>query len=104
VPICEIMRDRRFEPRHVVTETVELHWTEPTANLQCTGQLCDLSISGARVQIQRPIQVLTPITVTVRERDLRGKVRNCSRHQAEYMLGIEFDPEYQGVVKARSLG
>jgi hypothetical protein len=98
------MRNRRFESRHVVSEAVELHWTEPAANLQCTGQLCDLSISGARIQIERPIRVQTPIRFTLQERELRGTVRYCSRHQAEYMLGIEFDAEYQGVVKAKSLG
>jgi hypothetical protein len=98
------MRDRRFESRHAVSEAVELHWMEAAANAHCTGQLCDLSISGARIQVERPIRVQTPIRFTLQERELRGKVRNCSRHQAEYMLGIEFDPEYQGIVKARSLG
>lgn len=98
------MRDRRFEPRQAVTETVELHWTEPAASLQCAGQVCELSISGARIRVPRPIRVQTRIRLALRGRELQGKVRYCTREEAEYMLGIEFDPEYHGVVKSNSPG
>lgn len=97
------MRDRRFEPRHAVAETTELHWTEPTASLQCAGRVCELSISGARIRVQRPIRVQTRMKLVLRGKELQGKVRFCTRDQADYMLGIEFDPEYHGVVKANSL-
>jgi len=95
------MRDRRDEPRHPSGEHVEVCWSDDAGvDQSCTGVLQDFSRSGARIRFDRPVRTKTKVRLTIGAKVLRGAVRSCVRLQSGYMLGIEFDPEYQGILKA----
>jgi hypothetical protein len=100
-----IMRDRRFEPRHPTNEQVGVSWRDETGVDQaCTGILMDVSRSGARVRLERPVRAKAAVRVVIRDKELSGSVKSCVRARAGFLLGLEFDPEFQGIVTARSLG
>jgi hypothetical protein len=95
------MRDRRFDFRQLLlNDKVKLQWAGPTGTLShCIGTLCDLSISGVRIKVDFPIQAQTPVGVTVRGKELRGKVQYCTRDQTKYLIGLELRPDSRGVIK-----
>src|SRR5215469_8101170 len=97
-------RERRFEPRHPVNQPVEISWTDQNGSVETSEAiLSDLSRSGACFQIAGAIRVGTPLQISVREHKLKGKVLHCVRTQSGFSLGVELDPESQGVIKARQL-
>ena len=85
------MGDRRFEFRIITNDPVEVRWEESGNGKVLEGQFCDRSLSGARIQLERAIRVLTPIRLRTGGEDLKGTVRYCTRVQTRYMLGIEFE-------------
>ena len=94
------MRDRRFNFRQELDNHVKLQWVEPAGTLsQCTGTLCDLSVSGMRVTLERPIVLQTQVGLTIDGKELRGTVRYCTRTRTRYMVGLELGMESQGVLK-----
>ena len=64
-----------------------------------TGTLCDLSVSGMRIQVDHPLQLHTPVGLTLRGKELRGKVQYCTRAQTKFMVGVAFRMESRGVLK-----
>lgn len=89
--------NRRDEPRFAADEIAELRWHDAAgAEQRCSGKMLDLSRSGARLRLDRPIRLGTPAELTVRGRQLPAQVRYCARAGAEYIVGIEFRPESQG--------
>ncbi len=98
----QIMRDRRFEPRQESSVPVEVHWTDAAGPEQmCAGILRDFSRTGARIQIARPVRLQTFVRVIVRNTELKGRVHYCVRSLAGYMLGLQFEPESQGILKGK---
>ena len=95
------MRDRRFDFRQdLMNEKIKLQWTEPTGVLsQCVGTLCDLSVSGVQIKVGHPIQAETAVGLTLRGKELRGKVEYCKQVQTKYLLGLAFGMESRGVIK-----
>jgi len=94
--------DRRFEPRHAANEPVEISWIDSTgAEKKCAGTLRDRSVSGARIRVERPIQVQTPIRIRVRDKELTARVRSCVRSLAGLVIGVEFDAEHQHALDAK---
>jgi hypothetical protein len=94
------MGDRRFEIRNPANEQVELcGLDESGANRTWTGTLHDLSKSGARIRLDRTIKINTKLRVKIREQELGAVIRSCAKTPSAYMLGIEFDSEYQGPTK-----
>jgi hypothetical protein len=99
VTIC-LMRDRRFELRHVTNQPVELRWTGADGSDQgCAGTMRDFSRSGARIELDRPVPVQTAVQVALGEQKLGTRIASCVRAKAAYLVGVEFDPEFQGVIK-----
>lgn len=93
------MRDRRFEPRHVTHQPVELRWTEANgASPVCAGVLRDLSRSGARIESERPLRLQTAVRITLRDREASAQVRSCTRTENGFMLGLELDADCQGLL------
>jgi len=93
------MRDRRFEPRHTANDPVEVSWPGGTGS----GILRDYSRSGARIEMEHPVKVGTEAHIKVRGLELAGQIRSCVRTQtAAHLLGIEFDPEFQGKIRRNS--
>ena len=95
------MRDRRFDLRQeFLDDQVTLEWSDPTgAPSQCTGTLCDLSVSGVRIKVEHPIRLQTSVGLTVRGKELRGKVQYCTHAQTNFMLGVAFGMDSRGVLK-----
>ena len=91
------MRDRRFEPRQPSADHIELSWADGSAS----GKLTDLSRSGARLALDCPIRVGTPVRVMVGGVLVTGRVASCLKPVEGYSLGIEFDPEFQSVLKRK---
>jgi hypothetical protein len=96
------MRDRRFEPRHETNEPVELFWSDSSGADQAgAANLRDLSRSGASVQSKHPIPVRIPLRISIRDQVLKAQVRSCVRTPSGYLVGVLFDPEFQGRIKAK---
>jgi len=96
------MRDRRFELRHDTNESVELHWTDPSGTVvACPAVIRDLSPSGARIALDRPIRLQTNLRITFRHQDLIAKVRTCNRTRKGFILGIELDTASRGLLTTR---
>jgi len=66
-----------------------------------TGKLRDLSRSGARLSLDRPIRVETPVRVALGGVPVTGRVSSCSKQETGYTLGVVFDPEFEGVLKRK---
>jgi len=97
-------RERRFEPRHSANEPVEISWLDQNGAVETArGLLRDLSRSGARIQVDRAIRVGTALQITVREYKLSARVLYCVRTPSDFLLGVELDPDSQGVVRTRQL-
>ena len=97
------MGDRRFEKRHAASEPVEIVWpAEGESNThQAVGTLRDVSRSGARLYLEKPVPLNTSLRATIRGVALTATVRSCTRKAPFFVIGIEFDPQFQGRVKTR---
>ena len=94
------MRDRRDELRDPTNDPITLSWTDPDDSPQsCVGTLQDVSKSGARVLLPRPVRIKTVVRLTIDGAQMQAAVMSCVRGPDGYMLGIEFDAESQGVLK-----
>ena len=88
--------NRRDEPRFAADEIAELRWQDGAgAEQRCSGKMLDLSRSGARLRLDRPIRLGTIAELTVRGRQLPAQVKFCARAGAEYIAGVEFRSESQ---------
>jgi len=99
------MGDRRFETRHPASEPVEVCWPAAAENRpadqQQTGTLRDVSRSGARFYLDVPVPINSSVLATIRGEQVVASVRFCIRKAPGFLIGIEFEPEYQGKVKTR---
>jgi len=93
------MRDRRDESRTLTKERVELQWSD-AADIErsCLGLLRELSRSGGCVQSERAVQLQTTVRILVRGGEHLARVRSYVRAERSYMLSLEFDPEFQGLL------
>ena len=86
------MRDRRFDYRQALGETVHLEWVDAAGPLNASGELRDISASGAQVRLGRPIRMKTLVEFKTELRTLRGTVRYCTPSESGYLVGIRFEP------------
>jgi hypothetical protein len=89
------MWDRRFENRLLCSDAVEVHWKTNGRNHYCTAGLEDISPSGACLQLEHPIPVLTTVRIRHEGVELTGTVRYCSLREVGYFLGVEFEQGYR---------
>jgi hypothetical protein len=95
------MSDRRLDSRWTADVSVELQWQDISgATLRATGVIQDLSASGVRILVHRPIRVQAPVAIMVEGKELQAMVRYCIRTRTEFMVGIKFRPEQQGVLRS----
>jgi hypothetical protein len=94
------MGDRRFEQRFATFEPVEVRWTDARGDQAYPGYLRDYSRSGARIEMEQPIRLQTPVQVTIKDRQLSGSVKSCARNAFGFTLGLEFAADYEGVLTA----
>ena len=87
------MMDRRIEPRMLCADLVEVDWKEPAGRRRRgMANLEDISLSGACIQMERPVPLGSPMRITYPNGELTGTVKYCVFREIGYFLGVEFDP------------
>ena len=74
-------------------DLVDIQWKDKTGRTRhTTANLEDISLSGACLQVDRPIPLHTNLIITYPKGELLGRVRYCVYREIGYFLGVEFDP------------
>lgn len=86
------MLDRRVEPRMLCADLVDVQWKDKAGRTRrSVANLEDISISGACLQLDRPIPLNTSLRITYPKGELSGRIRYCVFREIGYFLGVEFD-------------
>jgi hypothetical protein len=73
-------------------DVVEVHWKEKNGrDRRCTANLEDISPSGACLQLERSVPLLTTIHIRHDRGELAGTVKYCALREIGYFLGVEFE-------------
>jgi hypothetical protein len=87
------MLQRRGEERTFCKTWVEIHWKNQLGQTrEAIANLEDISMSGACLQLERPIPLRTVLTFTYQNTELTGTVRHCVLREVGFVLGVQFDP------------
>lgn len=87
------MVNRRVETRLLCADLVDVQWRDPTGRLRrSVANLEDISLSGACLQVDRPVPLGTKFRIAYPSGKLNGKVKYCVFREIGYFLGIEFEP------------
>ena len=74
-------------------DLVDVQWKDQNGRTRRgVANLEDISLSGACLQVDRPLALGTPLHITYPSGELAGKVKYCVFREIGYFLGIEFDP------------
>jgi hypothetical protein len=86
------MLDRRIEPRLLCSDLVDIEWKDKTGRIRrCIANLEDISLSGACLQLDRPIPLGSPMRISYPRGELIGAVRYCVFREIGFFLGVEFE-------------
>jgi PilZ domain-containing protein len=86
-----ITLDRRVEPRMLCADLVDILWKNQRGRIRRgMANLEDISLSGACLQVPRPVPVGATFHIRYPNGKLTGKVRYCVFREMGYLLGIEF--------------
>ena len=87
------MMDRRIEPRMLCADLVDVKWRDQSGRTRRgVANLEDISLSGACLQVDRPVPLGTNFRITYPSGELVGRVKYCVFREIGYFLGVEFDP------------
>src|SRR5438552_17549765 len=87
------MLDRRVEPRMLCADLVDVKWKDQTGRTRRgVANLEDISLSGACLQVDRPVVLGTTLLIGYPSGELTGKVKYCVFREIGYFLGVEFEP------------
>lgn len=87
------MMDRRVEPRMLCADLVDVQWRDQVGRTRRgVANLEDISLSGACLQVDRPVPLGTAFRISYPNGELMGKVKYCVFREIGYFLGIEFEP------------
>src|SRR5215475_1643426 len=90
------MLDRRIEPRMLCADLVDIRWKDQGGRTRRgVANLEDISISGACLQVDRPVLLGADIYISYPNGELIGIVKYCVFREIGYFLGIEFHPGNQ---------
>jgi hypothetical protein len=90
------MYNRRTETRMLCADIVDVQWKDKNGRTRrAVANLEDISISGACVQVDKPIAPQTTLRISYPEGELLGKVCYCVYREIGYFLGIEFEPGFR---------
>lgn len=90
------MLDRRIEPRMLCADLVDIQWRDQTGrSRRGIANLEDISLSGACIQVERPVPLGSAIRMTYPNGELLGRVKYCVFREIGYFLGVEFDPGHR---------
>ena len=85
------MTDKRFEPRLLCAELVEVTWRDKSGTLRRRiANLEDISLSGACLQMEAPLHRGAAITLRYGKGELSGTARYCLCRDFGYYIGVEF--------------
>lgn len=74
-------------------DLVTVEWRETSRRMRrCTGNLEDISVAGACVQVERPIQLGTLVRIANAKYTSEGEVKYCVFRETGFFLGVEFVP------------
>jgi len=86
------MFDRRIEPRMLCADLVDVQWKDQSGRTRRgVANLEDISLSGACLQVDRPVPLDTPFRISYPNGELMGTVKYCVFREIGYFLGIEFE-------------
>jgi hypothetical protein len=74
-------------------DLVDVKWKDQTGRTRRgVANLEDISLSGACLQVDRPVALGTMFFISYPSGELTGKVKYCVFREIGYFLGIEFAP------------
>jgi hypothetical protein len=74
-------------------DLVDIRWRDQSGRLRRgVANLEDISVSGACLQLDRPVALGTAFQIGYPNGELTGKVKYCVFREIGYFLGVEFDP------------
>ena len=86
------MLDRRVEPRMLCADLVDILWKDPSGrSRRGVANLEDISLSGACLQVERPVPQGTILRMSYPNGELSGIVKYCVFREIGYFLGVEFE-------------
>ncbi|HEY7338163.1 MAG TPA: PilZ domain-containing protein [Bryobacteraceae bacterium] len=87
------MMERRIETRMLCADLVDIQWRDQNGKQRRgVANLEDISLSGACIQVEKPIALGSPVRISYPNGELTGKVRYCVFREIGYFLGVEFEP------------
>ena len=87
------MLDKRVEPRMLCADLVDIRWRDQTGRTRRgVANLEDISLSGACLQLDRPVLLGTAVHISYPNGELSGIVKYCVFREIGYFLGVEFAP------------
>jgi hypothetical protein len=87
------MLDRRIEPRMLCADLVDVQWKDQSGRTRRgVANLEDISLSGACLQVDRPVPQGTPLRMSYPNGELLGVVKYGVFREIGYFLGVEFEP------------
>src|SRR5215471_2007641 len=90
------MLNRRVEPRMLCADLVDIRWKDQGGRVRRgVANLEDISLSGACLQVDRPILLGADIWISYPNGELLGIVKYCVFREIGYFLGVEFHPSNQ---------
>lgn len=85
------MLNRRVEPRMLCADLVDIRWKDHNGRTRRgVANLEDISLSGACLQVDRPVTLGVDIQIAYPNGELLGIVKYCVFREIGYFLGIEF--------------
>jgi hypothetical protein len=86
------MLDRRIEPRMLCADLVDFQWRDANGRKKRgVANLEDISLSGACLQVDRPVPLGSEVHISYPRGTLKGVVKYCVFRDIGYFLGIEFE-------------
>jgi hypothetical protein len=86
------MLDRRIETRMLCADLVDFQWKGANGRKKRgVANLEDISLSGACLQVDRPVPLGTAVHISYPSGELKGVVKYCVFRDIGYFLGIEFE-------------
>jgi hypothetical protein len=86
------MLDRRIETRMLCADLVDFHWKDTNGRKKRgVANLEDISLSGACLQVDRPVPLGSVVHISYPSGELKGVVKYSVFRDIGYFLGIEFE-------------
>ena len=86
------MMERRIETRMLCADLVDFYWKDSNGRKRRgVANLEDISVSGACLQVDRPIPLGCVLHLSYPNGELTGILKYCVFREIGYFLGVEFD-------------